>query len=186
MLNPALNTSIPNNFYNSGMAGSQLNGTGSTIQTNKLNLQRNAPGVVVTPGPVQIVEQPVEVVKTVKRTIPAPAIAPTRTLQQLDPNLRNLIAETHAKVCLLVMENNRIRWRIAQKDAEIARARGGVVGGPVMGSTFPQGVSTAPGFSTLPGTAGVVRGPYTTTPGVATYSPAGVSSFPAGQTTYVR
>ena len=96
------------------------------MQANKLNLSRNAPSVYVKPGPVQIVEQPYEVVQVIKkpRAIQAPPQAIVTT-NQLDPSLRNLIAETQAKIALLVMENNRIKWRIAQKDLEISRLRSG-------------------------------------------------------------
>lgn len=123
--NAGLNQSINNNFYTSGIGASQMNGTGSTVQTNKLNLSRNQPTVVVAPGPVQIVEQPIEVIKTIK--VPVYQQGPDQVVQNpLDKKLRDLLAETDAKVALLIMENNRIKWRIAQKDAELTKLRGGV------------------------------------------------------------
>ena len=106
-----LNQGGPNQFYSSGIAASQLNGTGSQMQTNKLNRRgAGGPNVVVVPGPIQYVEQPIEVIKTVKRQVARQQVtaAPTVEYRQLDPALRNLIAETHAKIALLVMENNRI------------------------------------------------------------------------------
>lgn len=120
---PGLGQSNPNNFYTSGIAASQLNGTGSQVQANKLNRNKNAAGVTVVPGPVQYIEQPVEVIKKVKKQVYAQTAAPVVQMNQLDPTLRNLIAETSAKIALLVMENNRIKWRISQRDAEIARLR---------------------------------------------------------------
>lgn len=158
---PGLGQSNPNNFYTSGIAASQMNGTGSNVQAHKLNRGKNNAGVVVVPGPIQYVEQPVEVIKKVKKQVRAPATtsaAPIVQVNQLDPVLRNLIAETHAKVALLIMENNRIKWRIAQRDAEISRLRatsGGVVhtttNAPVIRTSGTIGTSTV-----------VNRGPVTT------------------------
>lgn len=120
---PGLGQSNPNNFYASGIAASQLNGTGSQVQANKLNRNKNAAGVTVVPGPVQYVEQPVEVIKKVKKQVYAQTAAPVVQVNQLDSTLKDMIAETTAKMALLVMENNRIKWRISQRDAEIARLR---------------------------------------------------------------
>lgn len=147
-----MNQSYGNNFYNSGIAASQLNGTGSQVQANKLNLSRNAPSVYVKPGPVQIVEQPYEVVQVIKkpRAIQqAPQIIVTTN--QLDPSLRNLIAETQAKIALLVMENNRIKWRIAQKDLEISRLRSGSASSTtgMAYSSVPGAVIRTSGISTV-------------------------------------
>lgn len=169
-----LNQSGANNFYASGIAASQLNGTGSQVQTNKLNRRgQGGPNVVVVPGPVQVIDQPVEVIKKVKKQV-ATSSAPVVQTNPLDANLRNLIAETQAKVALLVMENNRIKWRIAQKDAEIARIRGTSSTGVIR----PSGTYTTPSVVT---TGNVVRtgvpvsGPITTLPATS-YS----TTVPAG------
>ena len=119
-LNQGLNQSLNNNFYASNVAGSQFNGSGAQVQADKLNLARNQPAVTVKPGQVQYVEQPVEQVQVVKRE---QVRGGGRVLNPLDPNLRNLIAESQAKIALLLMENNRVKWNVAQKDAEIARLR---------------------------------------------------------------
>lgn len=43
---------------------------------------------------------------------------------ELDPHLRNMIAETEAKIALLIMENNRIKYRIRNVENELKRAKG--------------------------------------------------------------
>ena len=118
--NPALNQSLNNNFYASNVAASQFNGSGAQVQADKLNLSRNTPAVTVKPGQVQYVEQPVEQVQVVKRE---QVRGGGRVLNSLDPRLQALIAESQAKIALLLMENNRIKYNIQQKDAEIARLR---------------------------------------------------------------
>jgi hypothetical protein len=178
----------PNQFYSSGIAGSQLNGTGSQMQTNKLNRKgAGGPNVVVVPGPIQYVEQPVEVIKTVKR----PAVskiasaAPVVEYRQLDPALRNLIAETQAKVALLVMENNRIKWRVAQRDAEIARYRstGGNIrpSQTITNAPASQYVSQGAQVRTQPST-GVVRTSNAQT--INTTRPSGTTYTTGVPTTY--
>jgi hypothetical protein len=168
-----LGQSNPNNFYTSGIAASQNNGTGSQVQANKLNRNKNAAGVTVVPGPVQYVEQPVEVIKKVKKQVYAQTAAPVVQLNQLDPVLRNLIAETSAKVALLIMENNRIKWRISQRDAEIARLRSQGGAGVVRTSGTTQ-VFQGPShviqgqtqvINRGPVTSSVVSGPVVTRPG---------------------
>lgn len=162
------------NFYASGITSSQLNGTGSHVQTNKLNRKGLGQNVVVIPGEVQIVDQPIEVIKKVKKQV-AVTSAPVVQYRELEPSLRNLIAETQAKVALLVMENNRIKWRIAQHDAEIAKIRGQPVvstanvvrtHGPMV--TTPSVVSTGNVVRTTGPTYGTTTTLPTTTYGATT------------------
>jgi hypothetical protein len=46
-------------------------------------------------------------------------------VRELDVNLRNMIAETEAKIALLIMENNRIKWRIEQVERDVKTHNGG-------------------------------------------------------------
>lgn len=73
------------------------------------------------PGPV--------IIQTVDRIVevhePAPPTIRKATKAELDVNLRNMIAETEAKIALLIMENNRIKWRTTQVEQEIRSLNGG-------------------------------------------------------------
>jgi hypothetical protein len=153
------------------------------------------------------VEQPIEVIKKVKKQVYAVnLLLHVVQVEPVDPksqkfDRRNL----RQRSPLLVMENNRIKWRIAQRDAEIARLRsqGGVITtstAPVVRTSGTAVVNRAPVTTTLPtlGTAvpvarpgvalpttttttgGVVTRPATTTvsgvPATSTVRPAGTTT----------
>jgi hypothetical protein len=106
------------------------NGQGPQSQVSKLGAskQQTSNGGPVTNNTLEpiIVEREVEVVKY----RPAQGKAPVQTVVQevavvnpLDPQLRNLLAETMSKVALLVMENNRIKYRINEREKELYQLR---------------------------------------------------------------
>ena len=76
---------------------------------------------MVVPGPVIIETRDI----IIEKPGPAPPVARKTTKAELDVNLRNMIAETEAKIALLIMENNRIKWRTQQVEREIKTINGG-------------------------------------------------------------
>jgi len=98
-----------------------VNGSGPKVQTDRIGLGKQQGGIVTIPGPVIIETQDVYVDKYG----PAPPIVRKATKNELDVNLRNMIAETEAKIALLIMENNRIKWRTEQVEREIKTINGG-------------------------------------------------------------
>jgi hypothetical protein len=76
---------------------------------------------VVIPGPVIIENRDI----VIEKPGPAPPAIRKATKAELDVNLRNMIAETEAKIALLIMENNRIKWRTEQVEREIKTLNGG-------------------------------------------------------------
>lgn len=95
---------------NGNLATSNIRGEGSQKQAQKLNLGHintavpSGPARVVPPGPPEVIETVRE--KKVFRNV--------ETLEE-----KNIIAEVFAKMALLIMENKRLRHRLARRQAQL-------------------------------------------------------------------
>lgn len=122
---PTLGTANTNPTYNVAS-----NGQGPQSQVSRLGAskqqQNYAPTTTGGSNDPIIVEREVEVVKY-RPAQPKPTVQTVvqevAVVNPLDPQLRNLLAETMSKVALLVMENNRIKYRINEREKELHQLR---------------------------------------------------------------
>lgn len=97
-------------------------GDGANVVSDRLNFGAGAPPQTVIGEPTieyrqvyidKFVEEP-QIVNTPGRV---------HYDDSININITNILAESYAKVALLLMENNRIRWLEAQRDAELEKLR---------------------------------------------------------------
>ena len=87
---------------------SSIRGEGPVKQSNKLNLGHTNIVSGVQPEPVKVVS--------------APQIVEKKVYVEVDSvEEKNIIAEAYAKMALLIMENKRLRARLATRQAELKR-----------------------------------------------------------------
>lgn len=114
----ALNRSRRNPINNVELNEASVRGDGANIISDRLNFG----GVKkIIEGAPQVVFVPKEVVKEVEVEEVVPGRAQVILDDSVNANARNILAESMAKVALLIMENNRLKWVESQRNAEIAR-----------------------------------------------------------------
>ncbi len=125
-----------NPINNTFLDESSWRGDGASVISDRLNFGGRRE--VVGPPQIQYVDRPVE--RIVYEDEILPAVAPVNIIDDsINQNARNILAESMAKVCLLIMEGNRLKWVESQRTAELTRMRGGVAFVPT-----PLGIPPVP------------------------------------------
>ena len=94
-----------------GLASSTIRGEGATKQSNKLNLGHTATTVGPAPTP-----EPVQAPVVQDRVVEKKVYVDVDSVEE-----KNIIAEAFAKMALLIMENKRLRSRLANRQQELSR-----------------------------------------------------------------
>ena len=92
---------------------SHIKGDGSSKQANKLNLGHTNTSVAPAPAPAPAPPAPVVVKDTI---VEKKVYVDVDSVEE-----KNIIAEAFAKMALLIMENKRLRSRLATRQAELRR-----------------------------------------------------------------
>ena len=96
------------NATQTGLATSTIRGDGATKQSNKLNLGHTSTTVAPpAPAPVVVAED---------RVVEKKVYVDVDSVEE-----KNIIAEAFAKMALLIMENKRLRARLATRQQELSR-----------------------------------------------------------------
>lgn len=124
-----------------------VRGGGANVISDRLNFSQRR--VVQGPPQIQYVDNIIE------RVVPAPAAGGRRGIapgqsgavsgdvdDSINITARNILAEAEAKVALLIMEGNRLKWLEAQRREELRRLRGG--------QTSPQPIPAPPTSTVRP------------------------------------
>jgi hypothetical protein len=122
--NADLNRSY-NQLNNTYLDENSWRGDGANVISDRLNF---GGGKTIIQGEPQIQYIPKEIITEVYEEEYAPSkissLAPTVTYDDtININGKNILAESMAKVSLLIMENNRLRWLESQRNAELARLK---------------------------------------------------------------
>ena len=144
-------------------------GDGANIISDRLNY--NPKKVVQGPPQIKYEYKTVEVPKYVEMP------ATDKKASILDnTHAINILAEAEAKVALLIMEGNRLKWLEAQRKSELARIRGTTTQQTTVPATTNRVSQAAPTYSnTQP--SRVVQGAPSTT--YTTGAPVNTTSYPA-------
>ena len=170
-----------NTLNNTWLDENSVRGDGANVISDRLNFGNRKQ----VEGPPQIIYVPKPVSKVVYEDVVVDS--PSVVDDSLNNNARSIVAESQAKIALLLMENNRLRWLVSQRNQELTRLRSApvvtrvepvvtkivqpvtqvtqVIQAPPSCPTclrpFPHGW-TGPGLTTTTGTVVRTSGGYTT------------------------
>lgn len=106
-----------NTLNNTWLDENSVRGDGANVISDRLNFGNRKQ----VEGPPQVIYVPKPVTKVVYEDVFVDS--PSVVDDSLNNNARSILAESQAKIALLLMENKRLHYRVAQRVQELARLR---------------------------------------------------------------